>query len=176
MEASLNRVVVVWLVIALAVAGAMTALWLDERATEPSEVTTFLREGAPDATETATEILTSIVNYDPETVEESKDELLDLATGAFRADYEDLLSGGLGDALEETETRSKGEIVDGPEVAFTSATRGTAVARLVQDISSLTASGDRRVLLVIRLGLVLEEGTWKADRLEILSQQTQTEF
>ena len=172
----MNRGLVIWLVIALAVAGAMAALWLDERATDPSEVTAFLRDGAPDAGSTATKVLTSIVNYDPDTVEENQDELLGLATGAFRADYEDLLSGGLGAALEETETRSEGEIVDGPEVAFTSATRGTAVARLVQDISSLTESGDRRVLLVMRLGLVLEDGTWKADRLEILSQQTETQF
>ena len=86
------------------------------------------------------------------------------------------MSGGLGEALEETETRSEGEIVNGPDVGFTSATRATAVARVVQDITSLTASGDRRVLLVMRLGLVKVDGTWKADKLEILSQQTETNF
>ena len=162
--------------IALAVAGAMTALWIEARETEPSEVTSFLLDETPAAERTATTVLESIVNYDPESVDENKDELLELATGDFRDDYEDLLSGGLGEALEETETRSEGEIVNGPDVGFTSATRGMAVARIVQDITSVTASGDRRVLLVMRLGLVLDDDTWKADKLEILSQQTETEF
>jgi hypothetical protein len=164
------------LVVALAVAGAMTALWIGEQETEPSEVTSFLLDEESGAERTAARVLESIVNYDSETVDEDKDELLALATGDFHNDYEDLLSGGLGEALEETETRSEGEIVNGPDIGFTSATRATAVARVVQDITSLTASGDRRVLLVMRLGLVLEDGTWKADKLEILSQQTETQF
>ena len=167
---------IVVLVLALAVAGAMTALWNEERETDPAEVTSFLLEQTPAAERTATRVLESIVNYDPESVDENKDELLGLATGDFRTDYEDLLSGGLGEALEETETRSEGEIVTGPDVGFTSATRGMAIARVVQDITSVTASGDRRVLLVMRLGLVLEDDIWKADKLEILSQQTETQF
>ena len=172
----MDRALIILVVVALAFAGAMTALWNDERATDPGEVTSFLIDQAPDAERTARRVLVSIVNYAPDSVDEEKDDLLGLATGDFREDYEDLLSGGLGEALEKTDTRSEGEIVNGPDVAFTSATRGSAVARLVQDITSLTASGDRRVLLVMRLGLVLEDDTWKADKLEILSQQTETQF
>jgi hypothetical protein len=172
----LNRALIVTVIVALALAGAMTALWIDERETEPEEVTSSLLDEKPEAERTASRVLESVVNYDPESVDENKDELLGLAAGEFRDDYEDLLSGGLGEALEETETRSEGEIVNGPDVGFTSATRATAVARVVQDITSLTASGDRRVLLVMRLGLVKEDGTWKADKLEILSQQTETNF
>jgi hypothetical protein len=162
------------LVVALAVSVGFAALWSEERGTDPSEVTAYLVEQEPDAQRTATKVLESIVNYDPESVEENKDALLRLATGEFRDDYEDLLSGGLGEALESTGTRSEGEIVDGPDVGFTSATRSTAVARLVQDITSEAETEDRRVLLVMRLGLVLEDDIWKADKLEILSQQTET--
>ena len=169
----MKRGQIVLVVVALAIAVAFAALWNDERGTEPSEVTAYLAEQEPEARRTAATVLESIVNYDPESVEEDKDELLDLATGEFRDDYEDLLSGGLGEALEETGTRSEGEIVDGPDIGFTSAVRGMAVARLVQDITS--EAEDRQVLLVMRLGLVLEDGTWKADKLEILSQQTGTE-
>lgn len=158
--------------IGLAIAGAFGFLWAQERAVEPAEVTTYLSEHDEAAGSTATKIISAIVTYSPETVAEQAEEIRGLATGQFLEEYEELLAGGLDEVVSETAATSDGQIATGPDIAFISAERATAVARVVQEITTTGDGQDRTVFSVMRLGLVMEDGTWKADQLEILSQNS----
>lgn len=158
-------------VISIALTVVFANLWIGARGIEPGEVNEFILKESSPAEATATDVITAITTYDSDTIEEVRSQLLELSTGSFREDYEALLEGGLGQVLEESAIDSTGDIVDGPDVGFSSATEAIAVARVVQDVTSRETPGGRTVFLVIRLGLILEDETWKADSLRILSQQ-----
>lgn len=159
-------------VLAGLVAVIFGVLWYSARGTEPAEVTDYLSDHVDAATGTAEEVLLAVITYSPDTVEEQAAKVRELGTGTFLEDYEALLREGLGEVVSETAARSDGEIATGPEIAFTSAERATAVARVVQEVTSAGAERPRTVFSVMRLGLVLQGGIWKADRLEILSQNS----
>lgn len=158
-------------VIGVALAAVFFSMWLGARGVKAEEVSSYLDDEIEAATEVATEVVTAITTYDATTIEDRRAELLELSTGSFRQDYEALLEGGLGEALEDSAVESEGEIVDGPDVGFDSSDRALAVARVVQDVISRENPGGRTVFLVVRLGLVKEDDGWKADSLKILSQQ-----
>jgi hypothetical protein len=158
-------------VVGLGVAVVFLSLWLGARGTEPEDVGAFLEDDVDAATDAASDVITAITTYDPETIADVREQLLGLSTGEFRTDYEELLEGGLGDVLEEEAIRSSGEIVDGPSVGFTSATEGIAVARVVQEVTSRGSPGGRTVFLVVQLDLEKVDDSWKAASLRILSQQ-----
>lgn len=159
-------------VIAALVAVVLGVLWFTARGTEPAEVTDYLSDHMDAAAETAEEVLLAVITYSPDTVEEQAEKVRTLGTGAFLEDYEELLQEGLGDIVSETAARSDGQIATGPEIAFTSAERATAVARVVQEVTSSGSERPRTIFSVMRLGLVLQDEIWKADRLEILSQNS----
>ncbi len=164
----------IWIVVAVvavALAAVFASLWFGARGTEPEEIDNFIIEEHSAAETTASDVITAITTYDSSTIEDVRARLLELSTGSFREDYEALLEGGLGQVLEESAIDSTGDIVDGPDVGFTSATEAIAVARVVQDVTSRDTPGGRTVFLVVRLGLILEDEVWKADSLKILSQQ-----
>ena len=167
-----TAVFVVASVIGIALTAVFATLWLGARGTEPGEVNRFLGLESSSAEATATDVITAITTFDSDTIDTVRQQLLGLSTGDFRADYEELLAGGLGDFVEESAVSSEGNIVEGPLIGFTSATRAMAVARVVQDVVSRDTPGGRTVFLVLRLGLTKQGDAWKADSLKVLSQQT----
>lgn len=165
----------IWKLAALiggAAAIALGVLWVQERSVAPAEVTGYLSEHDEDVSEVAEDILMAIVTYTPETVEAQAETIRTRSTGQFLDDYEDLIAGGLGEVVAETSAISEGEIASGPEVGFVSAERATAVARIVQEVRTAQDATERTVFSVMQLSLVLEDGRWKADALEILSQNS----
>ena len=166
-----NKALLVLLVLAVGAAGAFAALWLKARTTDPREVTAILSAESGDVEVAAAEVIEALLDYDATTLEAQRDRLLGLSTGTFREQYEELLAGELEAALEQTAASSKGDIADGPNVAFEAADRATAVARVVQEVSA-RGSETRNVFYVMRLTLILTGDGWKADTLQILSQQS----
>jgi len=166
-----NRVLIVLLVIALGVAGAFAALWLKSKDTEPTDVSSVLQAEAPAAQAVAAEVIEALLDYNSASLDEQSSRLLAKTTGAFRKQYEELLAGELEEVLEETSASSSGDIADGPDVSFETADRATAIARVVQEVTARGA-GTRNVFYVMRLTLIRSGNDWKADRLQILSQQS----
>ena len=82
--------------------------------TSPDDIDRALAQEAPKAHDTAEEVIELLVNLDAESVDVGGERILELSTGDFRDDYEELLP-GLGPAFEETGAKATGEIVDGPE-------------------------------------------------------------
>jgi len=160
-----NRGLIGALVGALVAAGVFGALWLTSRSTDPQEVDRALAEEEPAARATAEEVLELLVNLDAESVGETGERVLELSTGNFREDYEELLP-GLEPAFEETGARATGEILEGPDVTFTASDEAWAVARVAQ---TTTVDGtEREVGFTVRLTLVKVGEDWRADAFELL--------
>ena len=158
--------------VAVAAAVAFAVLWSSERDTSPEDVATYLRERSGDVQDTATEAIDALMNYDPATVDEREEQLLAISTGEFQDQVKELLDGGLGDIVEAADITSTGEIVDGPDPSFLTATRAIASARVIQDVTSEETPEGRTVFYVMQLSLIEIEGKWKADGLRILAQQS----
>jgi hypothetical protein len=159
------------LVAAIAVAVAFAFLWNSERTTSADEVDGFLSDRKARVEEVTSQVVDLLINYDSETLAERSDSVLPLATGSFREEYERLVGEGLGEALEEAGASSEGEIVDGPDVSFTSSSQAQALVTTRQTTSSQDNPNGVTFLYVMRITLVNSDG-WKADDVEILSRQT----
>jgi len=166
-----NRFLAVLLVLSIGSTGAFAALWLGSKDTEPEEVTASLSAQSSAVQATATKVIDALLDYDSASLEQQRRELLALSTGTFREQYEELIAGDLERALERTSATSEGDIADGPDVSFETASRAVAIARVVQEVTA-RGSGTRNVFYVMRLTLISDAGGWKADTLQILSQQS----
>lgn len=166
-----SKLLVGALVAALGLAAGFAFLWSAEQGADPEDVDVFLRSRSNAASEAASEVIATLLTYDSDSVGDRQDDLLPLATGGFREQYEELLDQGLGDVLRRTSATSTGEIVDEAEVGFLSATTASAVMRVVQEVTSDEVPEGRQIFYVMKLELVAEGDRWLADELEILSQQ-----
>jgi len=162
---SRNRILILALVGAVVAAALFCGLWLTGRSTSPDEIDGALAQEAPDARATAQEVVELLINLDAENVDEAGERVLELSTGNFREDYEELLP-GLGPAFEEAEASATGEILEGPDVTFSASDEASAVARVAQ---TTTVDGtERSVGFTVRLTLVKDDTGWKADAFELL--------
>jgi hypothetical protein len=161
------------LVFAVVLAATFAVLWAQNRETTDDEVAAFLGAEESVVQDQATELINLLMNYDSTNLEDVSAEVLELSTGDFAQDYEDILAGGLGAALEESTASSRGQILDGPDVFFQSPSEATAILRVQQTTQSNDDPTGRTFIYVMQLSLVdtVSEG-WKADRVEILSQQS----
>lgn len=160
------------LVVSLALAGTFTFLWLQSVDTSAAEVSSFLAEEAPEVADTAAEVATLLINYDSTNIDERRAEVVPLSIGRFREQYEDLLSQGLGAALEKSAASSRGQILQGPDVSFVSASEATAILQTTQTVQSNDNVSGRTFNYVMKLTLIrTPEGSWKVNLFEILSQQ-----
>lgn len=160
------------LVISLALAGTFAFLWLQTVDTSADEVGAYLSQEAPEVADTATEVATLLINYDSTNIEERRDQVIPLTIGRFREQYEDLVAQGLGAALEETAASSRGEILQGPDVSFVSASEATAILQTTQTVQSNDNVSGRTFSYVMQLTLIRSsEGPWKVNLFKILSQQ-----
>ena len=161
------------LVFSLALATTFGVLWAQSRDTTADEVASFLGAEKSGVEDISTKLVTLLMNYDSTNLEDVSAEVLTLSTGDFAEDYEDTLARGLGAALEKSTASSRGQILDGPDVFFESPSEATALLRVEQTTQSNDNPTGQTFTYVMQLSLVdtTSEG-WKADRVEILSQQT----
>ena len=161
------------LVFAVVLATTFAVLWAQSRDTTADEVEAFLGAEKSVVQDRATELITLLMNYDSTNLEDVSAEVLELSTGDFAEDYEDILAGGLSSALEESTASSRGQILEGPDVFFESPSEATALLQVEQTTQSNDNPTGQSFTYVMQLSLVdtTSEG-WKADRVEILSQQT----
>lgn len=158
------------LVVVLAVAGTFAFLWLQSVDTSPREVGDYLADQGPEVADTATEVATLLTNYDSTNIERRRSEIVALSVGRFREQYEDLLSQGLGAALEETSASSRGQILQGPDISFVSGSEAKAILRTSQTVQSNENPGGRTFEYVMQLTLIdMPDGGWKVNGIEILS-------
>lgn len=165
-------VLIAGLVVALALAGTFAFLWLQAVDTSAEEVAAYLSEQTPEVHEVATEVATLLINYDSTNLEERAEAIVPLSVGRFRQQYEDLISQGLGEALEDTAASSRGQILQGPDISFASPSEAIAILETTQTTQSNENPGGRTFNYVMRLTLIdTPEGGWKVNLFEVLSQQ-----
>jgi cell division septation protein DedD len=137
--------------------------------TSPQAVSDYLRAETDEATERSESVITLLLNYDATTIDEVSREMLEVSTGNFREQYEQLLP-NLAPALQEAAASSRGQILEGPDISFRSSSEAFATARVTQTAQSQENPEGRTIDYVLKLTLVktADEG-WKADRVEVLS-------
>lgn len=160
------------LVFSLALAGTFAALWIATVDTSAEEVSEYLGDRRPEVERRVSEVATLLLNYDSTNLEEISEQMLQMSTGNFREQYEDIVAGALQQALEKSSSSSRGQIVEGPDVYFQSPSEAVAIMRLSQTTQSADNPGGQSFDYVMKITLVdTKDGGWKADRAEILSQQ-----
>ncbi len=160
------------LVFSLALAGTFATLWAVNVDTSATEVGEYLADRRPEVERRVSEVATLLLNYDSTNLEEIGERMLEISTGNFREQYEDIVAGALQEALQKSASSSRGQIVEGPDVYFQSPSEAVALMRLTQTTQSQENPGGQTFDYVMKITLVdTEDGGWKADRAEILSQQ-----
>jgi hypothetical protein len=147
-------------------------LWLTaDTEITPREVELFLDEREPAVTERATEVMSLLLNYDATNIEEVGDQLLDVSTGNFFDDYEELVgTGNLERALRKASASSRGQILDGPDVYFRDPAEAAAVVTVSQTTQSRSNPTGLTTEYVFRIILIqTPDGAWKANDVTILS-------
>ncbi|HEX2049646.1 MAG TPA: hypothetical protein VHJ34_03315 [Actinomycetota bacterium] len=164
-------ILVALLVFAVAAAGAFATLWLtkDDDFTS-ADVASYLDARAPAVVDRTTEVMDLLLNYDATNIEDVGDRLLEMSTGNFADDYEDLVGGGnLQKALRDASASSRGQIVDGPDVYFRDPSEAVAIMTVTQTAQSRSNPTGITTEYVFRVILLRTGSEWKADDVKILS-------
>lgn len=163
------------LVVCLASAVVFGTLYLTSDVSS-GEVGQVLSSQIPEVEAAATKVANLLMNYDSTNLDEVALEMLTLATGNFREQYEEVLSSGtgLGPALEEAGASSRGRIIDGPNIYFKTGTEAIALIRTTQFAQSNSNASGTTILYELKITLIdTQDGGWKADRVEVLGTQEQ---
>lgn len=166
------------LLTALAVVGLSSAavfgtLYLRSEVS-PEDVGGFLAGERSEVEERAGRIGDLLVNYDSTTLDDVARQMLEIATGNFREQYQEALGTGPGltAALEEAAASSRGQILEGPDVSFHSASEAIAIMSVTQTAQSNANPGGETFNYTLKITLIdTSDGGWKADRVEVLSTQ-----
>ena len=162
------------LVFALVAAATFAFLWAtkDDPVTS-TDVESYLDARTDDVTEQATEIMGLMLTYDSTNIDEVSEQVLDLASGSFREDYSSLVGGGnLQRALKRNASSSRGQIVGDPDVSFRTPTEAVVIVTVTQVVQSKDNPTGTTTDYVMRLTMVETGGRWKADGVDVLSEQT----
>lgn len=162
-------------VVSLATAAVFGYLYLTIDVSS-EDVGTALSEQAPEVEEVSRRVANLLLNYDSTNLEEVSAQMLDIATGNFREQYEEVLSSGagLGAALEEASASSRGTILNGPDVYFQSGSEAIALMNVTQTAQSNSNPAGSTIDYVLKITLIdTQDGGWKADRVEVISTQQQ---
>ena len=163
------------LVVALSIAAVFGILYITTDASS-GDVGELLGAESPEVEERAVQITNLLLNYDSATLDRVAEDMLEISTGNFREQFEEILSqgGGLGTALEEASASSRGEILSGPDVYFRSASEAIALLQVTQIAQSNSNPGGQTFDYILKITLIdTSDGGWKGDRVEVLST-TQT--
>ncbi len=160
------------LVLAVVSSVVLGVLLVQSLGTSSEDVGDYLDAERPEAEAVALEVLDGLLNYDSTNIEDVADRMLDVATGNFKEQYEDLvLEGGLADALTNATASSRGEILDGPDIFFSTPTEAIAIARVSQITQSSENPTGRTFEYILQLTLIdTADAGWKADRVDLLSE------
>ena len=159
------------LVVSLAVAAVFGTLYLTADVSA-DEVGTILSDESPQVEEIAGRVANLLMNYDSTNLEEVSDQMLSIATGNFREQYEEVLTSGtgLGSALQESSASSRGQITSGPDVYFQSGSEAVALLETTQFTQSNSDPGGSSHIYMLKITLIKTSNEeWKADRVEVLS-------
>lgn len=160
------------IVLAVALAGTFSILWVKNADTKPDEVSAFLLHETEEVERTSTRVVTLLSNYDATNIDDVVAEMLEITTGSFRKDYQETFDAGFGEAIKKASTSARGEIISGPDVSFRSADEAVAVVRVSQTIQNDQNPEGRTYVDVMQITLInTSDGGWKADRVEILGGQ-----
>lgn len=160
------------LVFSLALAGSFALLWNGTREVQAEDVRVFLAGQIDDVEGLSRELIDLLMNYDATNLADRAEQIRALATGTFRDDYDELIEQGLGAALEEAAASSRGQIVTGPDVSFTSPSDAIALARVSQTTQSQDNPEGQTFLYYLKITLVRTDQGWLAGDVEILSEQS----
>jgi hypothetical protein len=157
-------------VLALALAGTFAVLWLQAAETSPNDVAEFLSREEPEVRRVSAELINLLSNYDATNIDQVADRMLEISTGNFRSDFEEVFASGLGVALEEVSASTRGQVLSGPDISFRSPAEAVAIARVSQTVQNRELPEGRTFEYLIEITLIdTVGGGWKADRVEILS-------
>jgi hypothetical protein len=168
-----SRALAALAVVGLASAAVFGILYLQNEAS-PEEVGSFLTAERPQIEERARRVADLLVNYDSTTLEDVSGQMLEIATGNFREQYEETLSSGpgLSAALEEASASSRGRILEGPDVSFRTPSEAIAILSVTQTAQSNSNPGGQTIDYTLKITLIdTVDGGWKADRVEVISTQ-----
>ncbi|MEA2486554.1 MAG: Mce-associated rane protein [Actinomycetota bacterium] len=167
-----NVVLIGLLVVAIALAGTFAILWITGSKTSPDEVGNYLSDQSPAVEKVATDVGSLLLNYSSTNIEDVGKQMLALATGNFADQYQKIVTSGkgLGSALQKSSASSRGQILQGPDVSFSSAGEAVALLRVTQTVQSSALPGGRTVSYFLKISLVSTPEGWKADNVEVLSQ------
>ena len=161
------------LVVAVATAGVFGTLYLTTDISD-EDVASALDEETDEVSDVAGTVSNLLLNYDSTNLDQVAEQMLEVATGNFAEQYEEVLSqgAGLGEALEEASASSRGSILEGPDVYYRSPSEAIAIVRVTQTAQSNSNPGGQTIDYVLKITMVDTEGAgWKADRVEVLSTQ-----
>lgn len=158
------------LVVALAVALTFFVLWLGTADPRPEDVTDFISVETPQVEDRAIEVTNLLLTYDSTNLDQVTEKMLAISTGNFNQQYEDLIRvQGLGEALDQAQASSRGQILQGPEVSFTGPSEAVAILNVTQTTQNKENPSGQTVSYVIRITLVdTSDGGWKADSVDLL--------
>lgn len=162
------------LVFALAAAAVFAYLWATkDTAVTEREVGSYLDARKDAVTDRATEIIGLMLTYDSTNIDEVSERVLGLATGDFRDDYASLVGGGnLKRALRRSSSSSRGQIVGEPDVSFRAPNEAVAILTVTQTVQSRENPAGTTTDYVMRVVLLHTGGEWKADGVDVLSEQS----
>ncbi|MFN2586864.1 MAG: hypothetical protein ABR613_01930 [Actinomycetota bacterium] len=162
------------LVFALVAAAAFAYLWATkEDAVTAQEVASYLAAREEAVAEQAGEVMGLMLTYDATNIDEVSERVLGLATGDFRDDYAALVGGGnLERALRRSASSSRGQIVGDPDVSFRAPNEAIVIMTVTQTAQSRENPSGTTTDYVMRVVMLLTGGEWKADGVDVLSEQT----
>ncbi|HEX2240501.1 MAG TPA: hypothetical protein VHJ82_05105 [Actinomycetota bacterium] len=170
------RLLVATVVVLLLLCGTLAALLL-VNADTTEDVDAYMATELATVEDRSRVIVQLLLNYDSTNLDQKAEEIRELATGAFREQYDELIGQGLGEALEAASASSRGQIIEGPDIAFKSSDEAIAIARVSQTAQSKSNPGGQTYLYVLKLNLIRTAGgQWLADRVEILGEEVPGSF
>jgi hypothetical protein len=158
------------IVLALCMAVTFFVLWLQTADPRPEDVRDFISAETTEVEDRAIQVTNLLLTYDSTNLDVVTKKMLAISTGNFKDQYEDLIEvQGLGPALEEARASSRGQILQGPDVAFSGPDQAVAILNVTQTTQNKENPGGQTVNYVIRITLVdTADGGWKADSVDLL--------
>lgn len=159
------------LALAVLVAATFAILWVQSSKIEPEDINEYISDARTEVEPLAEQAVDLLMNYDSTNLEQRRSEMLAIATGEFREDYDDFTS-TLGRVLREADASSRGDLVDDPRISFSSASEAVAIMRTTQTTQSSENPTGQTILYNLRVTLIdTSDGGWKVDGVEILSEE-----
>lgn len=148
-----------WIPWALAIVFLATAVVMTLVAASLNDDLDEARTGDREVAGVAGRFAEALFTYDHRDVERTREQVLSMATGGFRDEYEDAFDGGIDVFIEETEATSTVTVKD---VLVGAIEDGNATAVAIIDTRADGAGGARSLRnLYLRLDLVRVDGEWK---------------